>query len=183
VTGHGVGPGLLMAATRAYLRAFARTTDDIGEVLRHTNEQLVGDTDDRPVTLILARLDGPARQLSHSSAGHRPGYVMSASGDVREHLLATGFALGMDHGGRFSPGPRLQLAPGDLVLLLTDGILEAGTPPLRMFGEERTLDYVRAHRHESARAIVEGLYAEVRRWEGEQAQGDDITAVVIKVLD
>jgi serine phosphatase RsbU (regulator of sigma subunit) len=182
VTGHGVGPGLLMAATRAYLRAFAGTIDDIGAVLRHTNEQLLDDQDDRPVTLILARLDGAARQLVHSSAGHWPGYVLSASGDVRHHLLATGFALGMEHGERFNPGPLVQLAAGDLVLLLTDGILEAGTPPWRMFGEERALDHVRAHRHESARAIVEGLYAEVRRWEGAQAQGDDITAVVIKVL-
>ncbi len=181
VTGHGVGPGLLMAATRAYLRAFARTSDDIGEILRQTNEQLVGDTDDRPVTLVLARLDAAARQLCHSSAGHRAGYVLSASGAVREQLLATDQALGMDCEGRFAPAPPIRLQPGDLVLLLTDGILEAGMPARRPFGEERALEFVRAHRHESARAIVEGLYAAVRRWEGTLPQGDDITAVVIKV--
>jgi serine phosphatase RsbU (regulator of sigma subunit) len=171
-----------MAATRAYLRAFARMTGDIGEVLRQTNEQLIGDTDDRPVTLILARLDGPSRQLCHTSAGHRRGYVLSASGDVREHLLATDLALGMDRGGRFQPAPAVRLEAGDLVLLLTDGILEAGAEQRRPFGEERTLEHVRAHRHESARAIALGLYAEARRWEAEQPQGDDMTAVVIKVL-
>jgi serine phosphatase RsbU (regulator of sigma subunit) len=183
VTGHGVGPGLLMAATRAYLRAFARTTEDIGEVLRHTNDQLANDTDDRPVTLILAGLDGAARRLQHTSAGHRAGYVLSDSGVVREQLLATDFALGMDARGRFTPAPPVLLAAGDLVLLVTDGILEAHDGSWKQFGIDRMLEHVAAHRHDSARAIVEGLCAEARRWEKDRPQGDDMTAVVIRVLD
>jgi CheY-like chemotaxis protein len=80
VTGHGVGPALLMAATRAYLRAFAQTQADIGQILALTNRVLAQEvTDGRNVTL-LARLDCRRRTLLYTSAGHPTGYGSTGTG-------------------------------------------------------------------------------------------------------
>jgi serine phosphatase RsbU (regulator of sigma subunit) len=155
VSGHGVGPALLMAATRAVLRAFARTTQDIGEILARTNELLTPDLvpDSRYVTLLLARLDPRTRTLQHTSASHRAGYVFDRSGTVREELLCTDLAVGWEGPGPFTTAPKVQLTPGDLVLFLTDGILEAKAPTGEPFGIERTLAYVRRHRIAGSKAI------------------------------
>src|SRR2546426_8505280 len=71
VTGHGVGPALLMAETRAYLRTLAMNAPDVGEILTLANQVLAEDVDfERFVTLILAKLDARARSLVYTSAGH-----------------------------------------------------------------------------------------------------------------
>jgi serine phosphatase RsbU (regulator of sigma subunit) len=181
VTGHGVGPALLMAGTRAYLRAFSSSAD-ISEILTRSNRALIADTDDRNVTLVLASLDASTRTLLHASAAHGPGYVLGPNGEVREQLFSTDLALGIRPDSTFPAAPAVELHPGELVLFLTDGVTEAPSPAGRPFGVERALEYVRDHRQEGARAIVEGLYAEVRRWEHPRPQEDDVTAMVVKVL-
>jgi CheY-like chemotaxis protein len=83
VCGHGFGPAMLMAATRAYLRALALTRCGVAEVLGLVNRALAADVaEGHFVTLLLARLDPAARSLTYSSAGHQRGYVLAASGDV-----------------------------------------------------------------------------------------------------
>jgi serine phosphatase RsbU (regulator of sigma subunit) len=182
VTGHGVGPALLMAATRAYLRAFAQTSTDPGRILALTNRVLAADlTEGRNVTLLLARLDTAARTLLYTSAGHPPGWVIGSAGQVRHSLLSTDMPLGIRPDGDFPTAPALALAPGDVVLLLTDGVLEERSPEGEQFGQERAVAVVAAHRRSSARDIVEALYAEVRRFSRDRPQADDITALVVKV--
>jgi CheY-like chemotaxis protein len=79
VTGHGVGPALLMAETRAYLRILARNRYDVGEILARANRMLAEDVGfERFVTLILARLDPGSQSLIYVSAGHPAGYVFDA---------------------------------------------------------------------------------------------------------
>jgi serine phosphatase RsbU (regulator of sigma subunit) len=181
-TGHGVGPAMLMAATRAYLRAFAQTQRDIGRILALANRTLAGDVQDgRNVTLLLAELNPSRRSLLYTSAGHPPGYVLGPSGAVRQHLLSTDVPLGIFPDGNFPTAPAIQLEPGDIVLLLTDGVLEARSPGGEWFGGERALRLVQAQRTRSAREIVEALYHEVRCFTHERPQDDDITAVVVKV--
>jgi serine phosphatase RsbU (regulator of sigma subunit) len=80
----------------------------------------------------------------------------------------------------FPNRPAVRLEPGDLLFLLSDGIVEAreGNGPL--FGTGRTLEVVRAHRHEPPGEILAALLHQVREWSG-SAQADDMTAIVIKV--
>jgi serine phosphatase RsbU (regulator of sigma subunit) len=180
-SGHGIGAALLIAVTRAYVRALALNLIDPGEILRGTSGRLAGDiSDDHFVTLFLARLDPRTRSLVYSNAGHWPGYVFDARGEVKLVLQSTSYPLGLDPGGNFSNGPLLMLDSGDLVFLLSDGIVEASSGAGSPFGIGRALEVVRSHRHEAPGEIIAALVHQVREWSG-SAQVDDMTAIVIKV--
>jgi PAS domain S-box-containing protein len=180
-SGHGIGAALLVAETHAYLRAFALTNTDPGQILDRVNQRLVEEiTADHFVTLFLGRLHPLTRSLVYSNAGHLPGYVLDGRGEVKLVLQSTGLPLGVDGTGDFPTGPAVRLEPGDLLFLLSDGIVEAreGNGPL--FGTGRSLAVVRAHRHEPPGEILAALLHQVREWSG-SAQADDMTAIVIKV--
>jgi phosphoserine phosphatase RsbU/P len=184
VTGHGIGPALLMAATRAYLRAFAQTQPEVGPILALANRVLAEDlAEGRNVTLFLAQLEPRARTLRHSSAGHPPGYVLDATGAVRARLYSTGLPLGIQPDGDFAAEPALTLHRGDVVVLFTDGLVEARCPAEKVFGQDRVLDVVRASRSGSARDVVGALHQAVRDFSGDQPQRDDITVIVIKAVE
>jgi serine phosphatase RsbU (regulator of sigma subunit) len=182
VSGHGYGPALIMAATRAYLRALAMTRARFADVLGIVNRVLADDVGgDHFVTLLLARLDPGAHSLVYTSAGHMTGYILDRSGDVRSELPSTSIPLGIDAAGEFPPAPPVTLRPGDLVFFYTDGVVEASAPDGSLFGIERTLDVVRSTRGESACDIVRALERISRQFAQQGKRHDDFTAIVIKV--
>jgi len=179
VSGHGLGPAMMMVQTRAYLRSLIRTHDDPGEILTETNQLLLPNDSGRFLTLIFCRLDPQTRSFTYASAGHT-GYLLNQNGDVTT-LDSTGMVLGVLADQLFTSAPAISLQPGDLMLLPTDGIHEAHSPGKELFGVERTLDVVRANREKPANEIVEALYQAAREFSDGRPQDDDITAVVIKV--
>lgn len=182
VSGHGVGPALLMAEARAYLRAFAQVNPDPGSILRLLNRVLLPDIEgDRFITLLLSRLDPHHRSFTYASAGHPTGYIFNSAGEVKLSLPSTSIPLGILPDSEFLSTSPIVLDPGDLVLFLTDGIVEARSPDGVVFGAHRALDIVRVYRRAPARAIVENLYYAVRAFAQDQPQYDDITATIIKV--
>jgi serine phosphatase RsbU (regulator of sigma subunit) len=182
VTGHGFGPALVMASTRAYLRGFTLLHADVTAVLGLANRALVTDVgNDRFVTLLLARLDPAARTLAYGNAGHPAGYVLDTRNRVKRSLASTSIPLGVLPEADFPAGEPVRLDPGDLVVLLTDGIVEARAPDNTPFGTQRVFDLIRLYRTDPARLIVANLYHAVRAFTQNTPQLDDITAVVIKV--
>lgn len=183
VTGHGVGPALLMAETRAYLRVVAAKREDPGEILTRANSVLAEDVgSERFITLFFGCIDPATKSFLYSSAGHPPGYVLGPDGKVKATLKRTGIPLGMRPDNVFTAAPAITLSSGDIVLLLTDGIEEATAPDDSLFGIDRIIETVRANREESAQGILQLLYEAVRRFANQGPQLDDITAIVIKVL-
>jgi serine phosphatase RsbU (regulator of sigma subunit) len=182
VSGHGFGPALLMAETRAYVRAFMMTRTDVGEIAALVNQALVRDElDDRFTTLIMVRLEPETRTLVYTSAGHSTCYVLNTSGEVTSMMTSTGLPLGILADAAFPAAPPISLKPGDVVLLLTDGIVEAHLADGTLFGVHQTLEVVRKNRDRTAHQIVDQLYLEVREFCRDGAQLDDMTAVVVKV--
>jgi phosphoserine phosphatase len=183
VTGHGLGPSLLSASLRAYLRALAAAGGDVAHVLTLVNRLLYADLgDDRFVTLFFGRLDLVTRTLTYVSAGHPPGYVLDASGRVKLRLESTALPLAVAPEATYAgTAARAQLDQGDLLLLLTDGVLEERSPDRLPFGGERALGIVRHYWSDPARLIVENLYNAVRAFSQNLPQVDDITAMVVKV--
>jgi serine phosphatase RsbU (regulator of sigma subunit) len=182
VSGHGFGPALLMAETRAYLRAFALTRTDVGEIVSLVNQALISDNlEDRFTTLLFARLDPAERTLVYASAGHPPACVIDKSGEVRALLKSTGVPLGILPECQYPAAAPVTLNPGDIVFLLTDGILEANSPDDKPFGLQRALDIVRSNRERHAREIVNLIYGAVRQFCHDDCQLDDMTAIIIKV--
>ncbi len=180
VSGHGLGPALLMSQTRAYLRTLLLLTHDISDLLTRLNAFLAMDWgEEHFVTLFLARLVPQERKLIYASGGHQS-YLLRANGRV-ENLVATGIPLGIMP-VPIRGAPELSLQPGDLLLMVTDGIEETVSPDDRELGRERVLEVAQANRHRSAFEIVSALLAAASDFAGGGVQKDDITAVVTKVL-
>jgi PAS domain S-box-containing protein len=180
-SGHGVSAALVMAETRAYLRALALDHKDVRRIVGITNRRLAEDVGEGHfVTLFLARLNPVTRSLIYSSAGHWPGYVLDGQGEVKVVLESTDGPLGLDAAAAFATARAVTLEPADLVFLYTDGVVEALAPNGEQFGKGRALRLVGTHRGEKPDAILKVLFDEVRRFAG-GVQADDMTAIVIKV--
>ena len=130
---------------------------------------------------MLASLDFGNRSVVYAGAGHLPGHVLSASGRVEHTLESSGPPLGLFPQVRFSRSPSVMLNPGELFVLLTDGITESTAPGGGEWGATGVLDYLRAHRNCAASQLVKSLYHEARRFADDKLQKDDITSVVVKV--
>jgi sigma-B regulation protein RsbU (phosphoserine phosphatase) len=162
------------------LRALALACTDVGTLLTLTNQRLASDlVPDHFVTLFLMRLDPRTRSVVYANAGHWPGYVLDRQGQTRAVLASTGGPLGIDAANAFPTGPAITLEPGELVLLFTDGVVEAASPEGERFGLKRTLGIVQAHQHETPEAILEALFRAVEDFSGHSLH-DDITAVIIQ---
>src|SRR5688500_9175045 len=155
VAGHGFGPALLMADTRATLRALTMTCGDVGDILTRANLAILQDTgDEHFVTLLFLCLNDATRSLAYASAGHTTGYILDANGDVRAELESTDMPLGIDANVTYASAGPIDVIAGDVLLLMTDGIVEAAGPDGAQFGAARALDVVRESRQLAARDIV-----------------------------
>jgi len=150
VSGHGLGPALLMASLRASLRSLAQVHADVGELLRLANRMVSEDAGERFVTLFLASLDPERHSLVYASAGHPPGYLLDGDGRARLRLDSTGMPLGVLPDSSFPVSGPVRLGPGEFVLLLTDGVVEARSPDDVPFGVGRALSLARVYRRDPA---------------------------------
>jgi PAS domain S-box-containing protein len=183
VSGHGLGPALIMAETRAYLRFLSATGLEPGEVLTKINEVLYQDLDEnRYVALILAHFNSSSRRLQYVNAGHTAAYHLDGAGAVKAVMESCGPPLGVLPGMAFPAIENPPLEDGDVVVFLTDGITESENTSGDWFGTDAALDVVRAHRHESAQDIVQRLRQATRDFAEGTPQQDDITVVVCKVV-
>ena len=182
VSGHGLGPALIMASVRAYLHALAQSEIRAEDILTILNRLITDDTGPEDfVTLIYAKLDPETGILDYVSAGHTTCYVLDKNSDIKASLESTGPPLGIVRDATFSELKRVALESGDLVLLLTDGIIEAECQTSYVFGPEGAIEVVRRNRDKKSAVIVDELLGEADNFcEMEETQ-DDITAIVIKV--
>ena len=135
VTDKGVPAALVMSATRSLLRASAQRLIEPGEVLERVNEQLCPDMPEKMfVTCLYGVLDPATGHLRFANAGHDLPYVKTADGVVE--LRARGMPLGLMPGMAYEE-KEVVLAPGDSVLLHSDGVVEAHDPDRDMFGFPR----------------------------------------------
>lgn len=181
VSGHGMGPALLMSETRACLRTLTQSFFDVGEILTRANRVLAADTGDfHFITLAMARLDPNTRSLVYASSGQR-GYLLHAADEVTI-LDSTSLPLGVAEDTVVPASEPLTLQPGEIVTFFTDGVIEAESPGRVRFGAERAVKVIRSERDKPARAIVDALYQEITGFTRHRPQRDDITTVIIKVV-
>ena len=181
VCGHGLGPALLMMSTRATIRALAPAVSEVGELLTSANAAL-GDlvADGRFVTAFAAGYDPDYRRLAFAAAGHSA-YLQGADGS-RHVVEGDSAPLGVLPHSPVRTQFQTEVASGDMLVLVTDGILENTNSAGEVFGEERLLDTVAEHGHLEAEAIVTELFQAVRTFSDNEPQHDDITAIVAKFL-
>jgi sigma-B regulation protein RsbU (phosphoserine phosphatase) len=108
--------------------------------------------------------------------------LLASSGQVKVRLESTGTVLGLTPDASFPTAPTIALEPGDVLVFVTDGILEAVSPDQSLFGVERTLAVVRDHLSRGAQEIADALCRSASDFYQGAAQGDDLTAVILKVI-
>jgi len=182
VCGHGIGAALIMAETRAYIRAFAKVESDPAKILIMLNEELNSDLDEHHyVTLILARIDPVRNILDYASAGHIPAYLLNSAGEIVNVLGSTGIPLGYMSGEEYTQSKPISLKPGTILALITDGVTEALSKDENQFGHDRMINFINRNRNDSAQQITDNLIKTVCLFTDLPHQEDDITAVVCKI--
>jgi PAS domain S-box-containing protein len=179
VAGHGVGPALLASACRAYVRALVMTRP-LYEVMKWLNELISLDVSEgRFVTFVLASIDPRDFSLTLSSAGHGPMFVLRGEGRLEE-VLPEDLPLGIVPDAMPSDPFTTMLAPGDGLVLMSDGVYES----MNAAGEQFGLPRLRALLERTAGQTPEGIVSSVTRAVREHAAGqafaDDVTIVVAK---
>jgi len=178
--GHGVGPALLAAETRAHVRALALREDRPEVVLTDANRLLAPDvTEGRFVTLALARVDAPDGTARWASAGQGPIVVLQADGRSRR-FAATGLPLGIVPDAPIESGPPIALGAGDALLFVSDGIFECAPPAGKEIGIDAVVQTAGLHLGEPAQALLAALEALTESVCPDGRFSDDRTAVVAK---
>jgi serine phosphatase RsbU (regulator of sigma subunit) len=182
VSGHGIGAALLMAGTRGLLHAEAPHTDgDLAELMTRLNRELVHDTAEETfVTLFYGILDDEQRSLVWSSAGHEPATLYRASTGQIEELPNTGMLLGVLPTAVYRQAGPVTLAPGDILVLGTDGIWEAHDDAGRFFGKDRLHRIVQESAGLTPEEICDRIIDAVSLFVQPDAHSDDITLIVVK---
>ena len=177
VTDKGMPAALVMASCRTVLRGVALAAGDEltpAEVLRRANELLVGDIPEAMfITCLYGVLDTGSGHFRFANAGHVPPLWSSAS--ATKVVMAKGMPLGLMSGMEYEEAAVI-LAPGDLILLSSDGITEAHSPKREMFGFERLRQAFERLCHEP----LESLVNDHRQFTGpDWEQEDDITLITL----
>jgi serine phosphatase RsbU (regulator of sigma subunit) len=182
VTGHGIGPALVMAVCRAYARASAPLEPQLGPLLNRLNALIhadVGGT--RFVTFAIALVDPRHSRFELLSAGHGPILLYRARDQSIERFNGDGFPLGIVPDGEYPHARTLDMASGDVLLMLTDGFFEWQRPgDKEAFGIQRIEELLIRNAGQSADRLLHGIDEAVRQFTAGSAQTDDMTAVAVK---
>jgi serine phosphatase RsbU (regulator of sigma subunit) len=179
VSGKGVPAALFMSVSRTVLRTIAFEGEDPGAVLSKVNAILSRDnTEGMFVTIFYALLDLESGVLTFSSGGHDDALLLHDSEDW-EQLHYMGPAIGLFDFAEY-PTAKRQLAPGDTVVLLTDGITEAFNIDGRVFGQERLARWLNERIFSTSTDLVRSLTDEISRFSEGTEQSDDITCVAMR---
>jgi sigma-B regulation protein RsbU (phosphoserine phosphatase) len=182
VTGKGLTGALMMAFTRAVFRAAAYNGSGPADALERTNRVLVRDARTGLfVTAIAATLEPATDVFTYASAGHDPPLLARADTSDVEELPSGGLMLGLAE-----PAPTadraVDLRPGDLMVLYTDGISDAVNPAGERFGDGRLRAAVAAARGRPAREAVAEMLRAVDEFAGSAEPADDLTLVAVRRL-
>lgn len=178
VVGKGVAASLLMAGVRSSLRAFAENLYDLDEIIRRVNIALCHDTlDNEFATLFYGVIDPERRRLTYCSAGHEPAILLRRG---RIHRLDTGgMIVGIDAEQSYQRDV-LDLEKDDLLMICTDGLIDAQSFEGKRFGRDRVIEAMKAMADRPARDALNHTLWEMRRYVGLNQSVDDTTLVVIR---
>ena len=180
VSGKGLSAAILMSNVHAGLHILVEAGHPPAELCYHLNRHLSHFTEaQRFATLFYAEWNRHERQLTYVNAGHT--LPILTGGRSCRRLDCGGLPIGLLPDSDFCAGTTV-LEPGDLVVLYSDGITEAGVREAEAFGESRLEELVKAHRQEPLAEIQREVLTAVRRWSGNEPE-DDMTLLLVRATD
>jgi sigma-B regulation protein RsbU (phosphoserine phosphatase) len=189
VVGKGVVAGMLMSAVRATLRAYADLSEELDRVMIRTNDAVCRDTTvSEFVTAWYGIIDPQTRVLRSVVGGHDAPLLLrpSETGYAQVPVPGEGMVIGVIPGEQYAMQD-LQLQPGDVLIVYTDGITDAANFGKNRFGKQRLLDSALGMLAEnpdaSAEDVLERVFWTMRQFSGLAEQADDETLVVVRIDD
>ena len=186
VSGKGTSAALYMAELKGLVLSLSRIYESPARLLGEANRILAANMDPRSfITMTYAVVDTARRTMTYARAGHNP--MIHLSKGVTRVLTPAGLGLGMDRGERFEEileEAEVALVGGDVFLFFTDGLSEAMNARAELFGERRLRDVLeRVLETESDEVeLKDRILDEIRGFVGDEAQHDDMTMVILKVV-
>ena len=178
VSGKGVPASLFMAVTKTLFKATAGNGGTPGEILARLNTEICRDNESCMfVTLFCAILNIRTGQVDYGNGGHNlPYYLHQRSVTPLENL--GGRVLGLVEQSPYASG-RMVLAPGEALLLYTDGVTEAMNPSETLYSDQRLEQFLGTNRGSAPRQIIGDLIGDVKQFAGGAPQSDDITVLAL----
>ncbi|MCQ2409244.1 MAG: SpoIIE family protein phosphatase [Clostridia bacterium] len=182
VSGKGIPAAMFMMRAKTELKSLTETDMPIADVFTTGNRALCeGNDAGMFVTAWQGGIDLTTGKVEYANAGHNPPLVKHKDGKFEYLRSRAGFVLaGMD-GVRYK-SQELQLKPGDIVYLYTDGVTEATNANTELFGEDRLLEAINAKEFENMEELCKFVKSKVDEFVGEAPQFDDITMVAFKYI-
>jgi len=179
VSGKGVGAALFMARAKTLFRAIVPLETDLAQVLRDVNRDLCEENEQGMfVTLFACALDLATGELTYASAGHDPPVLLGGSAP-RFLSVDGGPVLGLIEASEYR-AQKTTLAPGEALVLYTDGVSEALDPNGEFFTTERLRAVLATVPPDSAAGIARAVHQAVKTFAGGAPQSDDITVMAVR---
>jgi len=180
-TGHGIGPALSVSQVRAMFRMAMRLKADFDAMYAHVNDQLCTDlADNRFVTAFVGMLDTVNHKVEYHAGGQGPLLHFKAADGSCDQIDASTFPMGIMSGIEAQRPPAIEMAPGDILALISDGIFEYMGDNNEQFGEQRAIDILRQHQNKPMAELITLLDQAVLSFAHGSPQNDDMTIVLIK---
>ena len=181
VAGKSVPAALLMATFQASLRAIEATGTSLDALVRGLNDYVCENSQSgmRFITAFFSELEPTTGELRYTSAGHLPALIRRASGEVNE-LTEGGLPLGIERDEKF-PAGTVVLAPGEILFIYTDGVIEAVNPQGEEFGRARLFNVLApCDATNSAADILAHITHVLDGFVGSAPQHDDLTCLIVR---
>jgi phosphoserine phosphatase RsbU/P len=180
VSGKGIPAALFMAVTVTLVRTMARQFEKPEEILSRLNDELaVQNPQGMFVTMACLVFDLRSGRITGASAGHNPLVLVGSHAPPRFVLPCTGTVAGVFPGIEIT-SESIELAPGDMLVLYTDGVTEAFNTEGKMFGNERLLECLQRLPAQTAVQTVTSVLSAVRDYAAGAVQSDDITILAVR---
>ena len=181
VSGKGVPASLFMAMSVGAFRTFASPGAKPEDVLAGLNTKLINESSSNLfVTVFYSIFDMKNRTFTYGNGGHLPVLHLDKEGKSRFLDVSDGAPLGLLD-GPYSGG-EIKFEPGDTFIFYTDGVTEAMNPRAEMYGKERLLSAAEKSRYLPPDKMLAEIEKDVRRFERQIDQHDDITIMIIKAV-
>jgi len=177
VSGKGVPAALMTSSVQASIRARCDGRTPIPTVLTSVNDHVVRSGNGKFVTMFVAELDADRNLLRYTRAGHNYPMLRRRDGTIEE-LKIGGFPLGWFEQATYEQG-ECSFAPGDSLLLYSDGITDQENRGRQVWGEEELSKVWRTVGGEPPRDAIGRVFAAVNAYRGNADQSDDMTLLVI----
>jgi phosphoserine phosphatase RsbU/P len=180
-TGHGIGPALSVSQLRAMFRMGMLLGTDLTELMSKINLQLTSDLPQGHfITAFAGILDGSNHRIHYVSGGQAPLIHFRAGEDRVDWLDASTLPMGILAWHPMVPPPPIEMLPGDIFALISDGFFEYADRTGEQFGKERIEEVIRLHRQETLEELRKRLCEAVRVYAAGHPQEDDMTVVLVR---